>query len=309
MDISIVMLAYNHERFIEQAIQSVLMQKTDYQYELIIGEDCSPDKTREIIRKYEQQYPDKLRPLYREKNMGMARNMLDCLKHCTGKYIAFLEGDDYWTSPDKLQIQTDFLESHPDYAAVYHNWEIVNISGQWQKDGHQTSEAYDFTKEQLENFELPGQTGTILMRNLIKEMTKKEMRIAVQYAWLPGDRLVLPLLLSRGKIRVLPEKYSAYRFYQEQDGTNWSSINEKPQNHLFFFAMKLGMERLMKRCGMQVDFYQAREVEFFKNRDAMEWSKQRSALQRATFLMLLLEPHRIKLFREWLRYHRERKKQ
>lgn len=303
------MLAYNHERFIEQAIQSVLAQRTDYQFELIIGEDCSPDKTREIIRKYEQQYPDKLRPLYREKNMGMARNMLDCLKHCSGKYIAFLEGDDYWTSPDKLQMQTDFLESHPDYAAVYHNWEIVNISGEWQKDGNDTVQGYDFGKEHLERFELPGQTGTILMKNLFKELTKKEMRLAVRYAWLPGDRLVLPLLLSRGKIRVLPDKLSAYRYYLEVDGTNWSSKYEKPESFLNIFVIELGLEHLLKQCDMPTDLYNARKVEFFRTRNAMEWSRNPGTLQRATFLMLLLEPHRVKLFREWLRYHRERKKQ
>lgn len=121
MKISVMMITYNHDNFIAQAIESVLMQQVNFDYEIVIGEDCSTDNTRHIVIGYQKKYPKKIRLLLPEKNLGMHANSLQTLQACQGQYIAVLEGDDYWTCPHKLQKQVDFLDSHPECVICFHN--------------------------------------------------------------------------------------------------------------------------------------------------------------------------------------------
>lgn len=121
MKVSVPMITYNHEEFIAKAIDSVLMQRTNFDYEIVIGEDCSTDNTRKIIIDYQKKYPDKIRLLLNEKNMGAPRNAAQTFQACNGEYVAVLEGDDYWTSPDKMQKQADFLDNHPESVICFHN--------------------------------------------------------------------------------------------------------------------------------------------------------------------------------------------
>ena len=115
--VSVCMLTYNHEKYIAQAIESVLMQKTDFDYELVIGEDCSVDKTREIVKKFQLKCPNIIKPIYHERNVGASRNCFEfVLPACKGKYIALLEGDDYWIDSLKLQKQIDVFEANSHIA-------------------------------------------------------------------------------------------------------------------------------------------------------------------------------------------------
>lgn len=118
--VSVVMIAYNVEDFIVEAIESVLAQKTKYPIELIIGEDNSTDNTREIVKQYEAKYPNIIKPIYNEKNLGLTPNFIHTHNHCNGKYIALLDGDDYWTDDNKIEAQIDFLEQNPEYAGTGH---------------------------------------------------------------------------------------------------------------------------------------------------------------------------------------------
>ena len=112
VSLSIVMITYNHEPYIRQAIEGVLMQETFFNIELVIGEDCSTDKTRSICEEYADKFPDKINLLPTEGNLGMMPNFMRTLEARTGKYIALCEGDDYWTDSLKLQKQLDFLEEN-----------------------------------------------------------------------------------------------------------------------------------------------------------------------------------------------------
>ena len=116
--VSVVMITYNHEDYIGQAIEHVARQETSFPFELIIGEDCSTDRTRQIVFEYQKKYPNLIRIIISEKNVGARRNLLRTEVACRGKYIAYCEGDDYWHDPRKLQIQVDFLESNPNYGLV-----------------------------------------------------------------------------------------------------------------------------------------------------------------------------------------------
>src|SRR5215469_56560 len=110
------MLTYNHERFIAQALSSILMQHVNFNYEVIVADDCFTDQTQAIIKDFQSRHPDKILPLLRDRNLGAMRNLKETLKVCRGQYVATLEGDDCWTRDDKLQTQVDFLDGHPDHA-------------------------------------------------------------------------------------------------------------------------------------------------------------------------------------------------
>jgi glycosyltransferase involved in cell wall biosynthesis len=115
------MITYNHERFIAQAIESVLMQKVNFDYEIIIGEDHSTDKTRAIVIDYQQRFPERIKTLLPSSNLGAFRNFWPCLCTARGEYVIVLEGDDYWITMDKLQKQVDILDAYPNIAVCFHN--------------------------------------------------------------------------------------------------------------------------------------------------------------------------------------------
>jgi len=125
--VSVNMITYNHEPYIAQAIEGVLQQKTNFPFELVIGEDCSTDGTREIVFDYKKKYPDTIRVITSDKNVGACKNSLRTEKACRGKYIAYCEGDDYWHHPQKLQKQVDYLESHPECGLVFSDYHLLHV--------------------------------------------------------------------------------------------------------------------------------------------------------------------------------------
>ena len=126
---SVMLKAYNHERFIAQAIESALAQQTTFPVEILVGEDCSTDRTREIVMEYSARHADRIRVLAHERNrLGMVRNTLT-LCGVPREYVAWLDGDDYWISPDKLQRQVDFLDSHRDHALCFHDSLVIKPDG------------------------------------------------------------------------------------------------------------------------------------------------------------------------------------
>ena len=128
-EVSVVMIAYNVEHYIAQALDSVLMQEVDFDYEVVIGEDCSTDGTRDIVRAYARRHPDRIRAVLRAANLGMNRNFVATLAEARGRHIALLDGDDYWTSPHKLRTQVDFLRAHPSCSTCFHNALVVYEDG------------------------------------------------------------------------------------------------------------------------------------------------------------------------------------
>ena len=119
--VSVLMITYNQDQFVGQAIESVLSQQVDFEYELVIGEDCSTDRTREIVASFGAKFPDRIRLLLPKSNLGMQENFKATLAACSGQYVAVLEGDDYWTSPLKLKRQVEFLDAHSDCAICFHS--------------------------------------------------------------------------------------------------------------------------------------------------------------------------------------------
>lgn len=127
--VSVLMLTYNHEKFIAEALESVLMQETNFPFEVVIGDDLSSDKTRKILLQYKSKYPDTFVLLFNTKNVKPTANLLNVYSKCRGTFIALLEGDDYWTAADKLQKQVDFLNQNPDCSICFHATSMINRDG------------------------------------------------------------------------------------------------------------------------------------------------------------------------------------
>jgi GT2 family glycosyltransferase len=126
--VSVVMITYNQVKYIAAAIESVLNQEAPFQYELVIGEDCSTDGTREIVSTYQKNHPEIIRVITSDRNVGMVRNFFRTSRACTGAFLAFCEGDDYWHRRDKLQLQVQYLESHPDCGMVCSNYDVRYVN-------------------------------------------------------------------------------------------------------------------------------------------------------------------------------------
>lgn len=128
--VSAIVVTYNHEPYIRQAIDSVLSQQVNFPFEIIVSEDKSTDSTAEIVASYAERHPDRIRFIRSEVNLRDNEVLLRAMRIARGRYITFLDGDDYWVSPDKLQTQVDFMEAHPDSAITYHDVERVTDDGE-----------------------------------------------------------------------------------------------------------------------------------------------------------------------------------
>ena len=123
--LSVCVRTYNQERFVSEALDSVLMQKTSFQFEIIVSDDCSKDGTRDVLREYQTKFPDSIRLIFGDRNIGGPNNLRRVIEASQAKYIVCLDGDDYFTDTYKLQKQVDFLEKHSEYVACFHN--VMNV--------------------------------------------------------------------------------------------------------------------------------------------------------------------------------------
>lgn len=121
MEVTVLIVTYNHEKYIAQALDGVLMQETDFEYEIVVIEDCSTDATREILRAYQAQYPAKIRLRLATRNQCSNKAFVEEFQASSSSYVAILDGDDYWISPKKLQKQVEFLRAHPECVLCFHN--------------------------------------------------------------------------------------------------------------------------------------------------------------------------------------------
>jgi glycosyltransferase involved in cell wall biosynthesis len=205
------MITYNHEKYIREAIEGVLMQQTDFDFELVIGEDCSTDSTRKICLEYQRQYPEKIKLLLPSQNMGMMPNFIATLQACQGQYIALCDGDDYWTDPLKLQKQVEFLEKNPDY--IIHSGNAI-FKSEDSKNGKRcipTDQSNDFVAEDfcLRNHLI---TGTVVFRN------QPHLYAALKDYKLSFADWCLYFLLTKNsnqKVYRSPEIFSVYRVHNQ----------------------------------------------------------------------------------------------
>ena len=204
------MLTYNHGNFVGEAIQSVMDQNTNFQFCLFLIEDYSTDNTRQICIEMKEKYPEKIKLTLNKTNFGMQKNALQIHKACfesDAKYIAVLEGDDYWTDPLKLQKQVDFLDANPDFAICFHKAKIVYDDGiepsypDINKNTKEVTTIEDIVKGNYIH------TPTVVFRNY-KHTLPEWFETAF-----PGDWVLHVMNACNGKIRFMNEEMGVYRVH------------------------------------------------------------------------------------------------
>lgn len=170
--LSILCITYNHEKYIADALDSFFSQKIDFPIEIVIGDDCSTDKTVLIAESYLAQHPGLIRLMTSPVNLGVTRNFKRTLQACKGKYIAICEGDDYWCDTNKLQTQIDFLEKYPDYVITYHDAFLLTEFKSAPKIQIINDFRCDATSDQLIQTR-PISTLTACFRNVVRDIPKE----------------------------------------------------------------------------------------------------------------------------------------
>ena len=215
--LSVRLMTYMHESFVNQAMDGIMMQKTDFKIEVVVGDDFSTDRTLEIIKSYKNTESIDVKILKREKGdeywrkrqkLGRLYNFTNILENCTGKYIALLDGDDYWTDPLKLQKQLDFLEGNEGYSMCFHRVQLL-INEKLEKDTitrkvPQTTSTSDLLKGNFIH------TPSVVFRNHFDEENLAFFLKSIQFS--PIGDLPLHVYNSQyGKIYQIPESMAVYR--------------------------------------------------------------------------------------------------
>jgi len=253
MIVSVCMITYNHEDYIEQAINGVLMQQRNFILELIISNDCSSDASHKIIHNIINNHTKSIIIKYfnHNKNKGMMDNFIFTLKKCSGKYIAVCEGDDYWTDPLKLQKQVDFLEANTDYSICFHKVKLLS--------GNDIRDADDITisrYNEIDNLPIDVNdllrhgnfihTPSVLFRNQI-------MDLPFEFNFSPiGDYLLYIIVSQKGFIKRLDDTMAVYRkgtgIYSTLDDLTFNKNMLIYQSCILSFLIKKNQrEILLKR--------------------------------------------------------------
>lgn len=230
--VSISCITFNHEPFIEDALEGFLMQETDFPFEILIHDDASTDKTADIIREYEAAYPTIIKPIYQIENQysqGKKPNVDFNFSRSMGEYIAYCEGDDYWTDKKKIQIQVDFLKKNLEYVLTNHSCVSISMDG-LGKNFPKVAEK-DFS--QIELKKAPAiQTRTVCFRNCINSFPPEYHSALVE------DLFIWSLLGSFGKSKFLDNIKPSY--YRVHSGGIFSGADDKKRS-LMVLSVRLSL--------------------------------------------------------------------
>lgn len=258
--VSVLMITYNHALFIRKAVDSVLAQRTDFPIELVIGEDCSTDETRKILKEYPKDGDVSIRLLENDRNLGMHENFRRTLAACTGKYIALLEGDDYWTEPGKLEQQVQLLESNPDYSFCFHRatWVYLDSTPRLPH-APEHGELFPSTSPPVLDFE-----------QFANEVCIPTASVVYRRALLPGfpkwvdhipwcDWVIFLLLADHGNAAFLPDVMSVYQRHLAGANSCSDSVKIHSGAYLMFKSlMKTVADQHVGTCQVMV----VRHLEF-----------------------------------------------
>lgn len=261
VEISVIMVTYNHQEYIQQAIEGVVIQEFQKTFELLIGDDASTDDTPQIVKKYYNRYPQIIVPVLREENLGASKNLYNLLKMARGKYLAFCEGDDFWIDINKLQVQYDYLEEHGDVVAVFHKNNIVDRDGDIVDNTWDFFPHFEYHKKDYEKGRIPGHTSTMFIRNFLTPNIE-EYRDVLTSHFLIGDRTVWMLCLAKGNIHCLDNRFSVYRKIRSKDGTNAVSILQKTNTLCGQLEYYDKLEKYCKEHNLSISFSEMKKQLF-----------------------------------------------
>jgi glycosyltransferase involved in cell wall biosynthesis len=230
---SVCMRTYNLEKYISQALESVLNQVTTFPYEIVMDDDHSTDGTQNIVSQYMQKYPHIIKANFHQKNMGTRKSLVRNFQNAKGKYIAPCDGDDYWTDNLKLQRQVDFLEQNKEYAITYCPLDALMKDGTIRKGLYNSQ---DLEAEQVQKYSLRTGICAVCFRNV--EIIKN---YPFEYHCAPVDDMFLwPLIGAYGKAKYLSDiSPSIYRYRSEGDFQGLASRQRHINIYLTFLALSM----------------------------------------------------------------------
>lgn len=203
--VSVCLITYNHVRFINSAIESILKQRTNFYFDIYIADDCSTDGTTEIIKNYAAKYLDKVKLIIQTKNVGLHQNFIDLFTAPQSKYIAFLDGDDIWADDLRLQKQVDFLEVNPEYGMVYGRYSLMDEAGnirQYRKIPAYKS-GFIFKDIMLGKF-LPPMAAALMRNSEVQKIYRNKTE--------PGiDFFLIASLCKNNRVAYMNEIFFVYR--------------------------------------------------------------------------------------------------
>lgn len=232
--LSIIILTYNHAKYIHQTIEGVLMQKTRFKYEVLIGDDASQDETPIILKQYASDYPDIFRLFLRKQNLGATKNSYEMLKYAHGEYIANLDGDDFWTDKNKLQIQVDFLDNNPEFIGCCHDELMVDEDGNHTslKRSFHISNKKIYTLKDFKGIVLPGGTSSLVKRNIFIE-PKYDYSILYEAHPMISDLTSAMIFLAQGNFYRINRTMGCYRRILKEGGKNFNSMYIGNARHIY----------------------------------------------------------------------------
>jgi glycosyltransferase involved in cell wall biosynthesis len=218
--VSVNMITYNHAPYIAQAIEGVMMQATNFPFELVIGEDCSTDNTLEIASRYRKKFPERIRLISSDKNVGARANNRRNLEACRGKYIAYCDGDDYWHRKDKLQLQVDYIEQHPECGLVCSDYDIHDVSSDCVIRNARTSSRQTLPSSPGIEDILLGRsrihTSTVLARkDLVRKIMQSDPTLHVQETFRMGDTPLWAEISLEAEIFCMDQSLATYNLIGE----------------------------------------------------------------------------------------------
>ena len=220
IDVSVCMVTYNQIKYVGQAIESYLNQKTTYSVEVIVSDDASPDGTAQYVREH---YGDRVTLIARSENVGLNRNLYDMYASAKGRYIYGCAGDDWACDLEMIQKQVDFLEANPEYSSVS-NW-MVMVDAQGKEIGESVCPNYEYTFEDWITNKSKNSCGTGMLRNYFLDLQEN-----VDYMYLAcRNNEEIPIwafLLERGKHYIIHQKMLAYRYVNIEGNTNYNSTHK-----------------------------------------------------------------------------------
>jgi len=225
--VSVCMVTYNHAPYIAQAIEGVLQQETSFPIELIIGEDCSTDRTREIVLNFQRKYPNIIRVITSLKNVGANKNVERTRIACRGKYIAFCDGDDYWHDPYKLRKQVDYLEDHPKCGLVYSSYDVHHCKSnktikdfiryrKWEIIKNPKLTDYFIKLKNKGGSRVGILTCTVMVRrNIYEQIIESDPYLHKSGNFLMGDIQMWAELINIAEVHYIPESMATYNILEE----------------------------------------------------------------------------------------------
>lgn len=272
MKVTVLVMTYNHEKFIGQALESVLMQKTNFDYEILISEDCSTDRTREIVLEFQKAHPTRTRLLLSERNLHSNEIVARGIRAARGQYIALLDGDDYWISPHKLQRQADFLDSHPECSICFHNARIYHETEgregrNWTPAGHKEIS----TLEDLWMGNFIATCSTMFRRGLVREIPQWYVDLDPMLTDWPLHILNAEL----GRIGYIDEVMGMYRYHPGGEYSPYREVQKQEITLKFYRAVNRHLNyRYDRIINVAISRYFFEWAEEYKNRRDLKRMKE-----------------------------------